>query len=96
MVFSWVSALAKMEVYPEASALLGPSVPIHDDVKLHRLFERNANSYPGHMAVVHEGERFDENAYVRVYTLRTLKAGLVFGATPCVIHGIRKCVVTNG
>lgn len=44
-------------VYPKASALQGPSVRIRDDVRLHRLFERNANSYPGHVAVVHEGER---------------------------------------
>lgn len=67
MVFSWVSALANMEVYPKTSALQGPSVPIHEDVKLHRLFEQNAKSYPGHMAVVHEGEWFNENTYVQVY-----------------------------
>lgn len=35
--------------------LQGPAVPIDERVKLHRLFERNENAYPEHMAVIHEG-----------------------------------------
>ncbi|XP_025206776.1 uncharacterized protein LOC112602747 [Melanaphis sacchari] len=44
-----------MGVYPEASSILqGPSVPIKNDIQLHRLFERNENFYPEHMAIMHE------------------------------------------
>lgn len=38
------------------SVLWGPSVSIDEDVKLHRLFERNEKSYPEYAAVVHEGK----------------------------------------
>lgn len=45
-----------MGVHPATtSALLGPSVPINENVKLHRLFERNESAYPEHMAVINEG-----------------------------------------
>lgn len=45
-----------MGVYPTASSILqGPSVPINNDIQLHRLFERNEKVYPEHMAVMHEG-----------------------------------------
>lgn len=37
------------------SALQGPSVRINENVKLHRLFERNEIEYPEHMAVIHGG-----------------------------------------
>lgn len=37
------------------SALQGPSIPIDEEVELHRLFERNKNSYPDNMAIIHEG-----------------------------------------
>lgn len=38
-----------------SSALQGPSVPVTDDVKLHRLFERNEKTYPDNLAVIYEG-----------------------------------------
>lgn len=38
-----------------SSALQGPSVPINEGVKLHRLFERNENAYPEHLAIIHGG-----------------------------------------
>ncbi|XP_026808972.1 uncharacterized protein LOC113551127 [Rhopalosiphum maidis] len=43
-----------MGVYSVASSILqGPSVPINNDIQLHRLFERNEKVYPEHMAVMH-------------------------------------------
>lgn len=45
-----------MGVYTLASsALQGPSVPINDNIKLHRLFERNENVYPDSMAIISGG-----------------------------------------
>lgn len=45
-----------MGVYTLASsALQGPSVPINDNIKLHRLFERNENAYPDCMAIINGG-----------------------------------------
>lgn len=54
------------------SVLRGPSVSIDKDVKLHRLFERNEKSYPGHAAVVHEGKTCARSIYYEL-TVETMR-----------------------
>jgi len=59
-----ISAQADMGVYPATSSTLqGPSVPINNDVQLHRLFERNESAYPENMAVMHGGTYLHGNVF---------------------------------
>jgi len=54
-----------MGVYPATSSTLqGPSVPINNDIQLHRLFERNESAYPEHMAVMHGGTYMEMYFYI--------------------------------
>lgn len=50
-----------MDVYPITSALMGPSAPTNENVKLHRLFEQNEQAYSDNLAIIHEGTYKNSN-----------------------------------